>query len=86
MNGLFDGFGPKGLNEGSQAAYCLEKAQKHARPEGYGLMGVNTDLPFKRPVWEGPETFGCQRAVGTTGLFVHTVPYGTDLFGDDSRH
>jgi hypothetical protein len=27
-------------------------------------MAVNTDLPFEKNVWEGPETFGRQRAVG----------------------
>jgi hypothetical protein len=49
------------------------------------MMAVNTDFPFEKNVWEGPETFGRQRAVGTAGQFVHTVPYGTNTFGDNSR-
>jgi hypothetical protein len=62
-----------------------KRPQKRALPVGYGMMAVNTDFPFEKNVWEGPETFGRQRAVGTAGQFVHTVPYGTNTFGDNSR-
>ena len=31
-------FVPKGLNEGSQAIYCLERVQYRIRPVGDGLM------------------------------------------------
>jgi hypothetical protein len=31
------GFVPKGLNEGSQANYCLECVLKKIRPVGYGM-------------------------------------------------
>ena len=47
-------FVPKGLDEGSQAIYCLERVSKGIRPGGYGMswstvvftaQGCRTFLP-----------------------------------------
>jgi hypothetical protein len=37
-SGFLRGFVPKGLNEGSQAVYCLECAGNEVRPVGYGVI------------------------------------------------
>jgi hypothetical protein len=57
------GFVPKGLNEGSQAVYCLECADNKARPVGYGLIGNS-------------EAFHDPRLTGRLARPNHTVPPG----------
>ena len=53
-------FVPEGLNEGSQAVYCLESSAKKIRPVGYGVnelsrgavrsLGVRTFPGFSKRV------------------------------------
>ena len=57
------GFVPEGLNEGSQAVYCLECAHNKARPVGYGLID-NSEISHE------PGLPGCLARLN------HTVPPG----------
>jgi hypothetical protein len=60
-------FVPKGLDEGSQAIYCLETGSRATRPVGYGMIGFAISLFHRRR----------QTNAGTRD---HIVPYGTDQF------
>jgi hypothetical protein len=53
---------PKGLDDRSQAIYCLESVQSRIRPVGHGLILTHGGLGPDRSASIGPN---------------HTVPYGT---------
>jgi hypothetical protein len=64
-------FVPEGLNDSSQAIHCLEHVSQAARPVRDGLI-LNL-WSINRPDRSTPIRPN------------HTVPYGTALFGTDTR-
>jgi len=76
---LVGGAIPEGLNDRSQAIYCLEQGQSRIRPVGHGL--IRSGRLFVTPDQRAAATDQSYRPSGTGRLFGH-IP-GNKLPGYD---
>ena len=77
---------PEGLNDRSQAIYCLELYVEKTRPGGHGLIpepeayfaGTHSKTQISSLATKRDSNCTTVRAYVSQGHSNHTVPYGTD--------